>query len=184
MTPKYPRETFRLPKGPIEFQGLVFRPLGMSHEEAMWKILSDPDFTRHVPFDLATDREAQRKLYTEQINGGIRFRFHFAAEWQEPPSPGDFMPGFVMFRPTEDGKKVEIGYGVARQYWGQGLGGRLISFLVDEMTAKTGVKKRDLVAKIEPGNAASIRAAEKFGFRIRREVQYEGRPLLILHWFP
>ncbi|MHA1544203.1 MAG: GNAT family N-acetyltransferase [Alphaproteobacteria bacterium] len=179
---KYSREKMSLPKGPFETERLILRPLGFSHEPAIWEMFSDPEFVRYVPFGLATDRTAAREKFFDQIKAGERFKFHLGVEWKNPPKADDKTVGFAMFRPTEDGKKMEIGYCVVRRQWGKGLGTEITRVLVGEVAKKMATKKPDLSAKIHPANIGSIKVAEKCGFEVTSQVTEEEVPYLVLHW--
>ena len=184
MAGKYSRQKMSLPPGRFETERLILMPLALQHEQALWEMFSDPDFIRYVPFPLATDREASRKLFHNQIKGGERFKFHLGIEWKEPPEGHHKTAGFGMCRPTEDGKKIEIGYCVHPKCWGKGLGSEATAGLVNQVALAMGVPKKDLIAKIMPDNIGSIKVAEKSGFKAFSEETEDGHTALVMQIRP
>lgn len=63
--------------------------------------------------------------------------------------------------PDADGT-VEIGYGLAPQSRGRGLGSRALQLLIDELAATPGVRRID--AQVHVANTPSIRLLERAGF--------------------
>lgn len=58
----------------------------------------------------------------------------------------------------------EVGYWIAREYWGRGIATRALSELVGL------VEPRPLYARVAKHNVASIRVLEKCGFRVSDEA--------------
>jgi len=171
-----------LPVGPFETERLILRQFGLEHEPGVWEMFSDPEFVRFVPFELATDREAAREKFYDQIKAGKRFKFHLGVELKDPSGAEDKTIGFAMCRPTEDGEKMEIGYCLIPRQWGKGLGTEITQVVVNEVAREMGAAKHHLLAKIEPENIGSIKVARKCGFKIIEETTLDERPILILHW--
>ena len=57
---------------------------------------------------------------------------------------------------------VEIGYSLARRYWGQGYAGEAVSALIDRLFDIDGYRR--VTADTDPDNAASNKLLEKLGF--------------------
>ena len=68
--------------------------------------------------------------------------------------------------------EVALGYRLARRYWGQGYASEAVRATVDYGFNVLGLER--IVATIDPGNAASLRVAEKAGMVYEREVMFEG----------
>jgi ribosomal-protein-alanine N-acetyltransferase len=179
---KYSRETMPKPKGVFETKRLILQSLDHQHEAGMWEMLSDPEFVRYVPFELATDRAAAKALFEEQINGKERFKFHLSIEWKNPKSGEDPMVGFAMCRPSEDGNWVEFGYCIVRRFWGMGIASEASEALIHQVAKSMGAPIEDLVARIDPDNIASLKVVEKFGFKVTEKIIEDEKPLLVLHW--
>jgi len=75
--------------------------------------------------------------------------------------------------PDIDGQpEVEIGYRLAKQYWGQGFATEA-ALAVREYAFKT-LEIGRVVALIEPSNTASIRVATKLGMSYEKDVMLNG----------
>ncbi len=137
-------------------------------------MFSDPVAIRYVPFELACDRDAQRKSFLQQIDDGERFKFHFGIEWKNSKAPeGEGAIGVAMLRPAEDGHACEVGYLIVRRHWGKGLAAEAARVVIDQVAPAMNVPEADLYAIIEEGNKSSFRVAEKLGFR-KKEKKVEG----------
>ena len=75
----------------------------------------------------------------------------------------------VSFTRTGTGKKPlrEVGYWIARKYWGLGLATEGLRQLLQER------KKRPLYARVAKKNPGSLRVAQKCGFKIVKEDEYQ-----------
>lgn len=146
---------------------LRLTPFKPCHEQGFWEMRSDPEVMEYIPLDVATDRESQRRTFTNDLDAGLRFKFGFAVEW--PDKPGEAI-GWCIARPTEDGRWIELGYWLQRDTWGQGLATeltrRLVTFCVDEKNWP----KEDLVATVTLGHQASRHVLEKSGFVVVGDI--------------
>jgi RimJ/RimL family protein N-acetyltransferase len=79
----------------------------------------------------------------------------------------------LYYFPDVNGKpEVEIGYRLRRSAWGQGYASEAARAVRDFAFESLNLKR--LIAIIDPGNAASIRVAEKVGMHYEGEVMFEG----------
>ncbi len=79
----------------------------------------------------------------------------------------------LFFFPDLDGQsEVEIGYRLGRSTWGQGYATEATIAVRDY--AMRDLHRKRLVALIDPGNAASIRVAQKLGMQYEKNVMLEG----------
>lgn len=71
--------------------------------------------------------------------------------------------------PDVEGRpETEVGYRLARAHWGRGYATEAVRAVRDHALHELGLRR--LVALIDPGNAASIRVAEKAGMHVERMV--------------
>ena len=68
--------------------------------------------------------------------------------------------------------ETEIGYRLARPYWGQGYAAEAVLAVRDYAFETLGLSR--LIALIDPENVASIRVAEKAGMRYEKAVMFAG----------
>jgi [ribosomal protein S5]-alanine N-acetyltransferase len=89
--------------------------------------------------------------------------FHVAAESKR--SGATIGDGFLIMRA---GQQAEIGWGVAPQYWRQGLGTEIARALAALAVERLGAEQ--VWCKVMTPNRASLRVAEKSGFTYSRTV--------------
>jgi RimJ/RimL family protein N-acetyltransferase len=68
--------------------------------------------------------------------------------------------------------EVEIGFRLARAHWGRGFATEAATAVTHHAFGALGLPR--IVALIDPANAASIRVAEKLGFRYERDAMLPG----------
>lgn len=73
----------------------------------------------------------------------------------------------------EGAPELEVGYWIARPFWGQGYATEAATFWRDYGWRV--LRERRLVALIQPGNYASMKVADKIGMELERSVQFSGR---------
>jgi len=68
--------------------------------------------------------------------------------------------------------EIEIGYRLARSFWGKGYATEAALAVRDYAFNILGISR--LIAMIDPGNSASVRVAEKVGMQYEKDVMFEG----------
>jgi RimJ/RimL family protein N-acetyltransferase len=85
--------------------------------------------------------------------------------------------GWVVLMPADAvGPEIEIGWRLRREAWGLGLATEAARPLLHHAFAV--LKLAEVVADINPGNARSLRVAEKLGFRQGKIRPYHGQTVL------
>src|SRR5579871_5816845 len=80
--------------------------------------------------------------------------------------------GLTRFDNIDGQVEIEIGYRLARAYWGRGLATEAALAVRDYAFGVLAMRR--LVAIIDPLNGPSIRVAEKTGLRYEKEVLFRG----------
>lgn len=80
--------------------------------------------------------------------------------------------GLFYFPDINGQPEIEIGYRLARRFWGHGYATEAVMAVRDYGFGVLCLPR--LIALIDPQNAASIRVAEKAGMRYEREAMLEG----------
>lgn len=80
--------------------------------------------------------------------------------------------GLFYFPDINGRPEIEIGYRLARGWWGRGCATEAVIAVRDYAFNALGLSR--LVALIDPVNVASIRVAEKAGMRYETDVMLEG----------
>ena len=128
-------------------------------------------------FIAAQTVDALKAAYSEMLDGALAHsdRWEWYAIWMVELRDGTHVGEFCFKGIGEDGK-VEIGYGVAEDWRGNGYATEAVSALVDWAMKRPGVLM--VTAETEPSNVASQRVLEKAGFVRTGEVGAEG-PLYV-----
>jgi hypothetical protein len=80
--------------------------------------------------------------------------------------------GLSQFPDVGGQPEIEIGYRLARPYWGRGYATEAARAVRDYGFGT--LKLHRLISMIDPGNVASIRVAEKIGLRYEKDVMMKG----------
>jgi RimJ/RimL family protein N-acetyltransferase len=79
----------------------------------------------------------------------------------------------LFFMPDVGGQpEVELGYRLARAWWGQGYATEAAMAVRDYAFAALGLNR--LIAMIDPHNTASLRVAEKLGMHYEQDIMFDG----------
>jgi ribosomal-protein-alanine N-acetyltransferase len=79
-----------------------------------------------------------------------------------------------MLKAIEGVGEMELGYALARVYWGRGYASEAARAALGHCLNVSGPRR--IVAVIDPENHASIRVAEKTGMVFERMIDWEGEP--------
>jgi ribosomal-protein-alanine N-acetyltransferase len=80
--------------------------------------------------------------------------------------------GFFHFPDINGRSEIEIGYRLARAFWGHGYATEAVLAACDYGLDVLGLSR--LIAMIDPANTESIKVAEKVGFKYEADVMLEG----------
>ena len=139
---------------------LVLRETADHDVEAVFAMESDPVAMRYwsrPPMrDLSEARESVERVKTYfPAREGLR--------WSIVRSPDDRMLGHVsLFNFSEQSGRADIGYGLAREHWKQGIMHEALTAVIDYAFGPMALRR--LEADIDPRNHASVRALERLGF--------------------
>lgn len=154
----------------LNTQRLHLRRMEISDSHSLFKIWSDPDVTNFMNISSFTD-ESQAKemieLFEElaQDNKAIRFSM---IELKSNKIIGTCGFNFIDF----ENAKAEIGYDIAKAYWGKGFAPEGISALLKY--AFETLELNRIEAKVEPANVNSIKVLQKLNFTFEGTLrQYE-----------
>jgi ribosomal-protein-alanine N-acetyltransferase len=149
---------------------------------ALLAILGDPEVTRYhnVP-TLATLAEAQALLERLEQRYAARETIRWAIELVEPRE----MIGTVGLLRFDFGhRRAEVGYEIARRWWGRGLAPEAAGAVVRYGFSVLGLHR--IEAGVLPGNDASVRVLQKLGFLdegTRRDYLYVKGRFQTFRWF-
>ena len=148
----------------LETKHLILRQLKSSDTEAMFRYLSDPEVTRYL------DTQPHQTL--EQTRHLLKFLISFFEQgqgfrWGIVPKAGVPAGGVIgtcgYHAWAKSHHRAEIGYELARSYWGQGVMAEAISALLAFGFVDMDLNRVE--AMVLTGNTASARFLEKLNFQ-------------------
>lgn len=151
------------------------RKMKVSDSPSLFKIWSDPEVTKFMNIDSFTDENQAKdmiKLLDEFSldNKAIRFSI---IEMESNEIIGSCGFNSLDF----ENEKAEIGYDIARAFWGRGYASEAISALLDY--AFSTLKLNRIEAKVEPENVNSVKVLRKLNFMfegtLRRYERVNGK---------
>jgi [ribosomal protein S5]-alanine N-acetyltransferase len=145
----------------IESTRVKLRPITLNDVDALFEVFSNPEVMRYWSRGPLPDREAAVELFNE-IQEGVASQSMM--KWGVVLSENDYLIGTAtLFNLSLSNGRAEIGYAMARKYWGQGFMNEALRSLIDH--AFNTVELRRIEADVDPRNAASIRTLERLGFQ-------------------
>jgi RimJ/RimL family protein N-acetyltransferase len=159
---------------PLETERLLIRPFDEPDADSMAEIYGDPDVMRHICLGVL-DRERTTALLEEYQSSQ---KEHGLSTWAVVEKESGRVVGDVGFGIHAPTGEPELGYTLAAAVWGHGYGLEAARACVDAAFAHLPYSR--IVAKVEPGNAPSLRVAEQLGMRPVETIDVDGRPHLLL----
>lgn len=155
-----------------ETDRLRLREFTAADAPALYVVLGDPEVMRYSLTGPRTRAEVEDTVRD--------FREHYRQDgyglWAVVEKASTTLIGFCGIKPLAvDGvREVELGYRLARVYWGRGLATEAAAAVCDVAFRQLCITR--VVAAIEQANTRSRRVAEKLGMRYWRYYDYRGRP--------
>lgn len=161
-TAPYSRTNMTLPAEQLETKRLILRPLVAGDMDCLVEMDTDEEVMRYIPgYWISPEKlDKFREGLLNDFAAGERFKFFYAIE--EKDAPGKAV-GWLLLRPTEDGKWVELGYRLVQRAWGKGIVTEASRACL--RAAFDIWQVPEVMAVIYPGNIKSARVVEKLGFQ-------------------
>jgi RimJ/RimL family protein N-acetyltransferase len=163
---------------PLETERLVFRDWEPADLEAFHAICTDPSVMQFVgdgePW--SWERTWQFVGQAREMSKAVGF-----CQWPVIYKPNSTVIGFCGLVPASDG--AEIGWRLAKEYWGRGLATEAASAVLKHGFETLGLQR--IIATVQLPNRASIRVVEKLGLKAESNFRRTGRELIlfsITHW--
>ena len=154
----------------LETSRLKLRYLTIRDRDALVPILSDAEVMRYSLIGVH-DRRQIRQFIEQRLLSYLEYGFGLYALVYKPNQEFIGYCGFFI-QPIEQRKEVEIGYRLAKKYWGQGLGTEAAKAVLEYGQQRFNFKR--FVCLIDPENVRSIRVAQKLGMKLEQELIYHG----------
>jgi len=147
----------------IETARLRLRPFMPDDLDALHRFWTDPEVRRYLWDDLTISREQVEAVLQSSL---VSFQTHDFGHWAVIHARRGSLIGFCGLRCTGDPSEVELLYGIAPPYWGQGLATEAARAVL-----RYGFEEKQLariIASADTPNVASVRVLEKAGMRFER----------------
>lgn len=153
---------------PIRTRRLVLRELTQSDFDALFRILADPVVMEH--YDSVAD-EAETRRWLDGIRKGYERDGH--SFWAVVLPDAGEMIGIcgLLAQPFEGKVYQEVGYLLAKRWWGRGYATEAARAVRDAGFERFGYDH--LISVIEPANAPSVRVAERIGMTLERIATFQ-----------
>ena len=155
----------------FETERLVLRPLDEGDVDAIFAMRSDAEVMRFI-------REPQNRAESVNWVKLVSSRWTsdnvgFCAVIEKQTNK--FLGWCGLWRLKESGE-LEIGYAIAREFWGRGFATEAARFFLEYAFER--LKPKKIVAVAEPENASSRRVMEKIGMKFVRLGEFYNRELV------
>lgn len=141
---------------PLTTRRLVIRPFTPADFEAIHAVWSDPAVMAPVRCQ-AYDREQSWARLRNKLSHQARHGF---SKWAVADKATGTVIGECGVHYLEDGPDIELGYKLARAYWGQGLAAEAAQACLDWALAE---RSERVVAIVDPANIRSARILGTIG---------------------
>ncbi|MDQ0429301.1 ribosomal-protein-alanine N-acetyltransferase [Planomicrobium stackebrandtii] len=156
---------------------LEFRPYKDEDFHFLWSLLSDPEMIRYIGKGQTRDRSE-----------ALKFLYWIYRSYQE-----NFQSGLLLLVRKSDGRRIghaglvtqtvekvdelEVGYWIAKEFWGQGYAKEAARALRDYGLQQLGRSR--LISLIQRDNRASQKVAQHIGMAMEKEIHLSGRKVWV-----
>jgi RimJ/RimL family protein N-acetyltransferase len=159
----------------LETQRLLLLPWRFEDWLQLKPIAQDPEVMRYISEGQPWADERIRELVRRQISGFEERGFCF---WRLLRKEGETaagdpeMIGFCGLQPLGETGEMEIGWWLAKAWWGKGLATEAAGEAMRDGFERSKLER--IVAVAQPENRASIHVMEKLGMTFERETNHRG----------
>jgi RimJ/RimL family protein N-acetyltransferase len=140
---------------------LVLRSLRADDRDAIFRIFSDPDVMRYWSSEPYERKEQADDLITETLRGFEQRRFF---QWGIASAEDDKIIGTcTLFALDKQNLRSEVGFVLARPYWGKGFMHETLEALFAFAFEPLGMVR--IEADVDPRNERCLATLEKLGFQ-------------------
>ncbi len=161
---------------------LELRPVAASDLDALAELYADPEVMRYIGNGLPRSREETAARLQIMLDHWRRHDFGFFSvrlrgePGASAPGGSDTFIGRCGLQYLGDTGAVEVGYSLAKPYWGRGYATEAARACVDYGLQT--VRLTRIVAIARPANGASRRVLEKLGMRLAKTAEWDGGPVV------
>jgi [ribosomal protein S5]-alanine N-acetyltransferase len=154
----------------LETSRLTLRYITARDAEALMTILGDAQVMQFSIIGLHSPRQI-KQFIEQRLISYLEYGFGLYAVIHKQNQELIGYCGFFI-QSIEQQKEVEVGYRLARKYWGQGLATEAAQAVVEYGQQRFNFQR--FVCLIETENSRSIRVANKLGMTLEKKIIYHG----------
>ncbi|HWS49619.1 MAG TPA: GNAT family N-acetyltransferase [Microbacterium sp.] len=151
------------PEYPIRTDRLLLRPLEPGDAEAMLAYKSLPEVVRYVPYGTLDLAGIEERIATRWSTTRFEKPDDAVCLAVEETATGHLVGDVVLFWRSETDRSGEVGYILDPRFGGRGYAAEAVSALLE--VGFDGLGLHRITARIDERNSASVRVAERSGFR-------------------
>lgn len=151
----------------IETERLLLRPFTSGDLDEFVVLCADPDVMRYIATGEAYSPERAQMRFNSLIE---HWNEHGFGLWAMIEKAGDEFMGFCGLQFLDDTREIEVGYRLAKRFWGRGLATEAARASLRFGFEELGLDR--IVAVVQPENTASWRVLEKTGLRYVRDARF------------
>lgn len=151
----------------IETERLLCRPLTSDDLDQFASINADADVMRYIG-----DGKPQTRAQTEMRLNAIldHWNQHGFGLWALVDKASNALIGFCGLQYLDNTAEIEVGYRLAKQYWGMGFATEAAAATLRYAFEVLGLDR--IVAVVQPQNFASQSVIEKIGLRYVKDARF------------
>jgi len=160
----------------LETPRLILRRLTMDDLDDLVKLYHGPDVRKYYSEGIPSYEETKQEL--EWMINTCYVQYGFGMWATIDKATGKFI-GRCGLTPMdiEGHEEIEVGYMLAREYWGQGLATEAAQAILQYGFEQVGLSR--LICVVNPGNEASSKVAMKIGMKLEVDGDVNGEPTLL-----
>ncbi|HEV2350332.1 MAG TPA: GNAT family N-acetyltransferase [Terriglobia bacterium] len=144
----------------LETNRLLITAWDLQDSIAFRSISSDPDVMKYIGKGEPWSAKQTEQFVKDQIENFHRYGFCL---WKLAYKPAGGLIGFCGLQHLSKSVEIEIGWWLAKAFWGKGLATEASRTVISYGFETIGLRR--IVAIAQPANLASIRVMEKLGMR-------------------
>ncbi|MGF1590070.1 MAG: GNAT family N-acetyltransferase [Pleurocapsa sp.] len=154
----------------IETSRLTLRYITIGDREALIPILGDAEVMRYSIIGVH-NRQQVRQFIEQRLLSYLECGFGLYALIHKQTQELIGYCGFFI-QSVEQQQEVEIGYRLAKKYWGQGLATEAAKAVLEYGQQRFNFQR--FICLIDPDNIRSVRVAKKLGMKLEKKLIYHG----------
>jgi len=160
----------------LETERLILRRLTMDDLDDLVALYHSPEVRKYYSEGIPSYEETKQELEWMINTCYVQYGFGMWATIEK--STGKFI-GRCGLTPMdiEGHDEIEVGYMLAKEYWGQGFATEAAQAILNYGFEQAGLSR--LICVINPGNVASAKVAENIGMQLEIDGDVNGEPTLL-----